>query len=83
MAHTDWLLRGPEKSVLPYRALCEGNTLFCRPVSFGGNISKQVRWKSLNNNMSWNISVAFLESCLSISDQASNGLKAFWAPGGV
>ena len=28
MAHADWLLRGPEKSVLPSRALCDGNTLF-------------------------------------------------------
>ena len=27
-----------------------------------------VRWKSSNNNTSWNISVAFLESCLSISE---------------
>ena len=24
-------------------------------------------WKSSNNNTSWNISVAFLDSCLSIS----------------
>ena len=27
-----------------------------------------VRWKSSNNNTSWNISVAFFESCLSISE---------------
>ena len=40
MAHADWLLRGPEKSVLPSRPLCEGDTLFYGAVSFGGKISK-------------------------------------------
>ena len=54
MAHADWLLRGP---YCPPRALCEGNTIFYGPVSFGGKISKliltenkglgNVRWKSV------------------------------------
>ena len=77
MAHVCWLLRGPEKSILLSRALCEGNTLFYGPVSFGGKIDLNenkkglgnVRCKSSNNNTSWNISVAFLESYLSISEE--------------
>ena len=42
MAHADWLLRGPEKSVLPSLALCEDNTLFFGAVSFGGKIYKLI-----------------------------------------
>ena len=76
MAHIYWLLRGPEKSVLLSWALCEGNTLFYGHVSFGEKVDLNenkkalgnVCWKSSNNNTSWNISVAFLESCLSISE---------------
>ena len=49
--------------------------LFYGPERFVGKIDLNenrkglgnVRWKSSNNNTSWNISVAFLESCLSIS----------------
>ena len=41
-----------------------------------------VCWKSSNNNTSWNISVAFLESCLSISD-ANEYLTRAVAGGGA
>ena len=34
-----------------------------------GKFLGNVRWKSSYNNTSWNISVAFLESCLSISEE--------------
>ena len=34
MVHTDWLLRGPEKSVLPSQALWEVNTFFYGSLSF-------------------------------------------------
>ena len=77
MAHIYWLLRGPEISVLTSRALCEGNTLFYGHVSFAEKVDLNgkkkalgnVCWKSSNNNTSWNISVAFLKSCLSISEE--------------
>ena len=40
MAHADWFLRGPEKSV--YCLACKGNTLFSGPVIFGWNISELI-----------------------------------------
>ena len=38
MAHADWLLRGPEKSVLPSRALCEDNAHFNENKKGLGNV---------------------------------------------
>ena len=34
----------------------------------GKYFPSNVRWKTSNNNTSWNINLAFLESCLSISE---------------
>ena len=77
MAQIYCLLREPEISVLPSRALCEGNTLFYGHVSFAEKVDLNenrkalgnVCWKSSNNNRSWNIIVAFFKSCLSISEE--------------
>ena len=79
MAHADWLLRGPSKSALPSPGVVRGQHAFLRTCKFWRENFKidlnennkglgNVRWKSSNNNTSWNISVAFLESCVSISE---------------
>ena len=64
------------KKAWPFRALCEGNTRTCKfsreNFKIDLNENKKglgnVRWKSSKNNTSFNISIAFLESCLSIRD---------------
>ena len=69
MAHADWLLRGPGKSVLALQALWEGNIRILTDLeNFWTDLDENKRiigiflWENSNNNTFWNI--AFFESRL-------------------